>query len=126
MTRRGGGTRSGIGGGGGGGGDADAPMAKGALKGMGPGGVYVPFGAGPRVCIGTGFAMMESALLLAMVARAVDVSDCPGRIRRGRGRSSPTTGERSPGRRPEATMVVSGGESEESGRCLTRINKIGN
>ncbi|ACO62511.1 predicted protein [Micromonas commoda] len=46
--------------------------------GMGPGGVYVPFGAGPRVCIGTGFAMMESALLLAMVARAVDVRLRPG------------------------------------------------
>ena len=69
---------AGSGGGGGGGGDADAPMAKGALKGMGPGGVYVPFGAGPRVCIGTGFAMMESALLLAMVARAVDVRLRPG------------------------------------------------
>ena len=68
----------GAGSGGGGGGDADAPMAKGALKGMGPGGVYVPFGAGPRVCIGTGFAMMESALLLAMVARAVDVRLRPG------------------------------------------------
>ena len=54
------------------------PMAKGALKGMGPGGVYVPFGAGPRVCIGTGFAMMESTLLLAMVARAVDVRLRPG------------------------------------------------
>ena len=61
-----------------GGADEDAPMAKGALKGMGPGGVYVPFGAGPRVCIGTGFAMMESALLLAMVARAVDVRLRPG------------------------------------------------
>jgi cytochrome P450 len=45
---------------------------------MGPGGVYVPFGAGPRVCIGTGFAMMESTLLLAMVARAVDVRLRPG------------------------------------------------
>ena len=48
------------------------------LKGMGPNGAYVPFGAGPRVCIGAGFAMMEATLLLAMVARAVDLRLKPG------------------------------------------------
>ena len=57
----------------------DAPsMARGALKGMGPGGVYVPFGAGPRVCIGTGFAMMEAVLLLAAVTRGVELRLKPG------------------------------------------------
>ena len=45
---------------------------------MGPGGVYVPFGAGPRVCIGTGFAMMEAVLLLATVARGVEFRLRPG------------------------------------------------
>ena len=48
------------------------------LRGMGPNGAYVPFGAGPRVCIGTGFAMMEATLLLAMVARGVDLRLKPG------------------------------------------------
>jgi cytochrome P450 len=39
-----------------------------------PLGAYLPFGLGPRKCIGTRFAMIEAALLLSGIARAYDWS----------------------------------------------------
>lgn len=41
---------------------------------------YMPFSAGPRVCSGAGFAMMEGVLLLAELVRAYRFSPVEGRV----------------------------------------------
>jgi cytochrome P450 len=43
-----------------------------------PRGAYFPFGAGPRQCIGNGFAMMEAQLVLATVLQRVRLELVPG------------------------------------------------
>ncbi|MFN8532409.1 MAG: cytochrome P450 [Dehalococcoidia bacterium] len=39
---------------------------------------FLPFGGGPRICIGNQFAMMEGQLLLATIAQRVELSLVPG------------------------------------------------
>jgi len=50
---------------------ADGTLLPDALKGMGPHGAYIPFGAGARNCIGAGFALMEAQLVLGRLLCAV-------------------------------------------------------
>ena len=39
---------------------------------------YIPFGAGPRFCVGNNLGMMEAAFVLAMVARDLRLTKVPG------------------------------------------------
>ena len=40
---------------------------------------YMPFSAGPRVCTGAGFAMLEGVLLLALIVRAFKITAVAGK-----------------------------------------------
>ncbi len=40
---------------------------------------YIPFGAGPRFCVGNNLGMMEAALVLAVVCRELRLAKVPGR-----------------------------------------------
>jgi cytochrome P450 len=40
--------------------------------------VYVPFGAGPRQCIGNTFGLMEASLIIAGITRRYDLQLMPG------------------------------------------------
>jgi cytochrome P450 len=41
---------------------------------------WLPFGAGPRVCVGQGFATQEAVVILASIVRAFDLAAVPGHV----------------------------------------------
>ena len=41
---------------------------------------YIPFGAGPRFCVGNSLGMMEATIVLAMVARDLRLRKVPGYV----------------------------------------------
>ncbi|KAJ9518522.1 hypothetical protein QJQ45_018571 [Haematococcus lacustris] len=44
------------------------------LSGLGPNNSYLPFGGGPRNCVGTGFAMMEAILVIASLLQRYELA----------------------------------------------------
>ena len=50
-----------------------------AVAGARPRYAYFPFGGGPHLCIGAGFAIMEATIVLATVARRLRLDLEPGR-----------------------------------------------
>lgn len=53
------------------------------LAGLGPNGSYLPFGAGPRVCIGASFALLEGALVLAALLRVAELRPVEDEVEEG-------------------------------------------
>jgi cytochrome P450 len=41
---------------------------------------YLPFGAGPHLCIGKSFALLEAHLLLVLIAQRYDLRHVPGHV----------------------------------------------
>lgn len=52
----------------------------GRFAGPKPSPAYLPFGAGPRYCVGSEFAMVEARLVVAMVTQAFQLTLLPGHI----------------------------------------------
>ena len=95
---------SGASGGSGPGGIRSTPL----LAGLGPNGSYLPFGAGPRVCVGASFALLEGVLVLAALLRVAELRPLEGGEGEGGGGGGGGARARFPAAEPRLTLRPSG------------------